>query len=246
MVDSLSQAAANSCWLTVDPDTYRYFFSASAQVFAAIFAVVAIAYSFRISDIQKKREELRKEKLLAFNLANVFELPARLNVLLKAEYSEYDGEINESLEYGTWEYDEDIIDRILDTCHANLSTLIMAIQNSFDQIDAKKKQEYQKEVRNLSPILAVSIKHHLLIAQLKRSSRAIVISSVLSSLMTAISLILLGLQLFRFDLLIAVLSLNIITMITITYIFVSAFIKRDLKKVGVLRHSRMDAGKSKS
>lgn len=47
----------------VDPETYRYFFSASAQVFAAIFAVVAIAYGYRIIDLQRKYDELQKEKV---------------------------------------------------------------------------------------------------------------------------------------------------------------------------------------
>ena len=51
----------------VDPETYRYFFSASAQVFAAIFVVVAIALNFRLDEIRKRINDINQYRVkLAF------------------------------------------------------------------------------------------------------------------------------------------------------------------------------------
>jgi len=54
MTDPLQAVADPPSWSIVDPETYRYFFSASAQVFAAILAIVGIAVTFKLSELQKR------------------------------------------------------------------------------------------------------------------------------------------------------------------------------------------------
>jgi hypothetical protein len=213
MVDSLSQS---SSWFTVDPDTYRYFFSASAQVFAAIFAVVAIAFSFKIMNIQSELENLRKErrrKIKVFESEVVYE---SFDDEVKSQMTPHS--FNE-LKKEIWELDDWLIDRFLDAIQKRCVELIKVYRREqpINEILVKQsKKKYYSIGRTKAATKRLRNRHNEAILN-------VIKSVVLASAMVILSLLMLWSEWYKDYFVLITLPIFILVVYRITFLFVWTF-----------------------
>jgi len=175
----------------VDPETYRYFFSASAQVFAAIFAVVAIAYNYRIMVISRKLEDLSKEKvrkaILHQDHWGFDELKMKLNGILSVE-------INKKIKEAIWHLDESMIELILDSIQSRCGSLISdvrkGIQSDEDEQSKKNKNQRIQNFESIKNSIAGTKSEFIEVSARKSEALKRVIQSVIiAAAMVCISLV---------------------------------------------------------
>jgi hypothetical protein len=213
MVDSLSQS---SSWFTVDPETYRYFFSASAQVFAAIFTVVAIAFGFKIRNIQSELENLKKErrrKIKAFEATAVYECfddEFRIQISPHS-FAELKKEI--------WELDDWLVDRFLDAIQKRCVQLIEVYRRELPINETLVKQSKKKYYSiGRTKAAAKRLKNRYNDAILN-----VIKSVVMASAMIILSLLLLWSEWYKGYFVILTLLIFSLVVYRITFLFVQTF-----------------------
>jgi hypothetical protein len=220
MADSLSQS---SSWLTVDADTYRYFFSASAQVFAAIFAIVAIAYSLKIIIIHRQIDNLRREKIgkailykenWGYNYLNK-KLRGHLSVPALNEFKERVSELDD------WTINE-IIESIKERCHEQINGFQSDQNQNAESIAFRenKIKYFHEVIASLGNTKAEDTKRE---KQNTLASNNVVISVISTMSMVVLSLIILWFEWYESYFVIIAFLLFTFTIIRIGYLFVQTF-----------------------
>lgn len=188
MIETVKTAVDTTSWLMVDADTYRYFFSASAQVFAAIFAVVAIAFTFRHSEIVRQLEHLHSERMSrAFTYKNLWDkkyIAEKLGGMfnfdeLKGSFSSLD------------DYTLDIaLESIKERCDFVIANPSIA-SNEGVRIDVYER---------IRSIVSVTLERSQSLERRREISAVYVIYPIaVAAIMTIISLIMLGIESFKLN-----------------------------------------------
>ncbi len=175
----------------VDPETYRYFFSASAQVFAAIFAVVAIAYGYRLMDLQRKYDEIQKEKV---GKAFTYKDSDLINGNYVREFIGGSGSI------------QSLRDNILNLDIGTIEAILKAIIKSCDSLltgnngkPIGRQGITPKEIEKTREQVEKTLKRSDEIAKLQKSAKSsVILPVVFSAMMTIYSLFMLSIQNFVF------------------------------------------------
>lgn len=196
----------------VDPETYRYFFSASAQVFAAIFAVVAIAYGYRLTDLQRKYDEIQKEKV-----GKVFTYKSLIDGNYLRELIGGSGKI------------QPLLDNIFNLDNATIEAMLCAIVKRCDFLigiaSGNSIPNHRLTVEKCNYIKKL-IQRTLegsgrINKSLKIAKRAVIIPAILAAAMTIYSLLMLSILTFIFE---TCLSITVISCSVILFALSLAFI----------------------
>ncbi|MCX6639386.1 MAG: hypothetical protein NTW14_02730 [bacterium] len=207
MPDSLYKALADSSWMYVSPDTYRYFFSASAQVFAAIFAVVAIASSFRLSELNRQTDRLADRKK---SIAITFKYKWNTNTIKKFTGIQYDAMF---LPKQAQDLNTTTIDHIWRG--------LLADSNDKINCDNKGELENWSLIRTFAQEL--SAWEHILEASKRRAIHGTRISVIIAALMTIFSLISLCIETYKSSFIWYAGIIFCIAISTIGLLFISEF-----------------------
>jgi hypothetical protein len=201
----------------IDPETYRYFFSASAQVFAAIFAVVAIAVSFRLSEL---RAEFENARASVVRVAHVYVMEVSLHIQEGGDNSQI------SSASQNWMRGRGVGDITLYS-EEDLFSVCKDIEISINKRYNQKKLDEDRYQRIKKEISLVVERYENLVVYKKSLKMQVNKTVLISGIMIAISLISLWLKYHCIYFIVGVLAIMIAALFFISVSFISIFKTQD-------------------
>ncbi|TKJ40807.1 hypothetical protein CEE37_07535 [candidate division LCP-89 bacterium B3_LCP] len=210
--DTLTTVTDTVSCFAIDADTYRYFFSASAQVFAAIFAIIGVAASLRIGDIRRIEDISRS---------------AAIGYLREWGYLIYEYlEITNSKSNLISRIGQDLVSDTTDLKFENLTNVMLFLIVSDINLSAEKlreigrleEEEYSKVKYHTESALSILRSNPIDSLALIKKVR---LSILISALIISFSLIALWIKCYCLYFIIGVLIFMVIALFYLAFLFIS-------------------------